>query len=105
MLLKYNSGLKPKVGDVIRWKCCDLDDFATWTFTGLVRSDGVLYLGGGIDFGTAIGKVMSYEEVIRQSSSENLEHYESGIDKIGTAFDLTKYIAEFNKRQDNLCCV
>jgi hypothetical protein len=92
--VKYKNGEEVRLGDVIRWKCWDSDDFTTWTFTGLVTGSGVVYLGGGIDFGMAIGQSDSYEDV--QSEADNNDAYEAGIEKVGVAADLARYIAKFN---------
>lgn len=92
--VKYKNGDTACAGDVIRWKCWDSDDFVTWTFTGLVLTTGVVYLGGGIDFGLGIGQVFSYEDVI--SESENNDAYEAGIEKVGVAADLYRYISKFS---------
>lgn len=92
--MKYKNGNDVKLGDVIRWKCLDNDDLHAWTFTGLVTGSGVVYLGGGIDFGMAIGHSSSYEEV--QNEADNNDAYEAGIEKVGVAADLERYIAKFN---------
>lgn len=91
--MQYNNGEQAEIGDVIRWKCYDSDDFTTWTFTGLVKSNCVVYLGGGIDFGHGIGQEKSHQEVIDEA--ENNDAFERGIDKVGTAYDLWKYIQVF----------
>lgn len=94
-------------GSVIRWYCWDSDDFVEWEMTGLLidrtqlnspfNSDTkhVVYLGGGVDFGFAIGKHLSVEEVTEESSdSEN-----PGIYVIGKALDLVKHIKRFGGQQ------
>ena len=93
--MRYKNGEEVKRGDVIRWKCYDNDDSTTWTFTGLVKGDGVVYLGSGIDFGMSIGKNIPYKDVVRQS--EDNDGYDVGIEKVGTALDLARHIAIFNK--------
>lgn len=89
----YKNGEQSRVGDIIRWKFWDSDDFITWTFTGLVSRYGVVYLGGGIDFGRGIGTLKSYDEVI--SESENNDYDENGIEKVGNASDLADHISIF----------
>jgi hypothetical protein len=91
--IKYKNGSSACIGDVIRWNCWDSDDIKTWTFTGLVKSGGVVYLGGGIDFGSGIGKVLPYDEVIAES--ENNDDFDSGIEKIGVVSELNRYISDF----------
>jgi len=90
--MKYKNGETAVVGDVIRWNVWDADDFTTWKRTGLVKDSGVLYLGGGIDFGRAIGKMISFDDVIDQSEGSD----DAGIEKIGVAADLVRYISKFN---------
>lgn len=92
--MKYKNGETAKAGDIIRWKCSDRDDFVTWTFTGLVRNSGVVYLGGGVDFGMSIGAIKTFDNVIGEA--EDNEPYDAGIEKIGTASELYKYISDFN---------
>ncbi len=52
---------------------------------------GVVYLGGGIDFGMSIGKLMYYEEVKGPTSLT----YENSIEKVGVASELACYIEKF----------
>lgn len=92
--MKYKNGDKVCVGDVIRWNCWDTDDFVTWTFTGIVQTTGVVYLGGGIDFGKGIGRLLSYEDVI--SEAEDNDACDAGIEKVGVVSDLYRYISKFN---------
>jgi hypothetical protein len=92
VFVKYKNGEEVKLGDVIRWNFWYSDDFKTWIFTGLVKTDGVLYLGGGIDFGLAIGDMYSYDDVIAESENND----SVGIEKVGVASDLERYIAKFN---------
>lgn len=95
--MKYKNGDAAQLGDVIRWNCWDGDDFTNWTFTGLVLTTGVVYLGGGIDFGMGIGQIFSYERVI--SEAENNDAFDAGIEKIGKAADLCRYISDFKSWQ------
>lgn len=92
--MKYKNGEEARVGDVIRWRRWDSDDYTTWTFTGLVKEDRVIYLGGGIDFGLGIGNAVSFEEVIEESENNDAE--DVGVDKIGIASDLARHISNFN---------
>ena len=87
------DGSEAKNGDVIAWKCFDNDDCTTWDFTGLVTPKGVVYLGGGIDYGMAIGSIYALQEVIEES--ENNDPDERGISKEGVAFDLAYHIGRF----------
>lgn len=92
--MKYKNGDTACVGDVIRWKCWDNDDFVTWTFTGACTATGVVYLGGGIDSGLGIGRIISYEDVI--SEAEDNDACDAGIEKIGVVADLYRHISKFN---------
>lgn len=92
--MKYKDGAEVQSGDVIRWNCYDNEDFVTWTITGLYTTKGVVYLGGGIDFGMGIGAIISHESVV--SESEDNEEYERGIEKVGAASKLANYISLFN---------
>lgn len=95
MKLLYQDGSEVKAGDVIRWHCWDSDDYVTWKFTGIVRKDCVIYLGGGCDAGLAIGKPIAFDEVIAES--ENNEPYESGIFKVGSSLELSIFIGSMTK--------
>jgi hypothetical protein len=87
------DGEEVKVGDVIRWCCFDFDDFNTWVLTGVYTEKGVIYLGGGADFGAAIGKIIPFDEVVANS----LEHDEGdqGVDIVGTRSEVVGHIAKF----------
>jgi len=94
--MKYNNGDEVAIGDVIRWRFYPSDfypgdDWTFWIFTGLVKSTGVVYLGGGIDFGMTIGELMSYEEVQGPTSYT----YENMIEKVGVASELAWHIEKF----------
>lgn len=88
--MRYKNGEEVKVGDVIRWNCWDSDDNTTWEFTGLVKQDFVLYLGGGIDFGSAIGNQIKYEEVENEAANNDAD--DAGIKKVCTAYDLMRFV-------------
>jgi hypothetical protein len=91
--MKYKDGTQAKSGDVIQWHCDDRDDCTTWTMTGIYHSnDKIVYLGGGVDFGMAIGKIITVKEV--EEESENNDSYQQGIQKIGNAFDVVKIIKQ-----------
>jgi len=87
------DGTEAKNGDIISWNCWDNDDFTTWNFTGLVKPSGVVYLGGGVDFGMAIGAIQSIQEVIEES--QNNDDDEKGITKVGTASEFAIYVGKF----------
>lgn len=93
-MIVYKDGSEAKIGDVIRWRVWDSDDFTTWIFTGLVKSRHVVYLGGGIDFGIAIGSKKSFEDVI--ADSENNDTSDRGIEKIGSASELARLVGSWN---------
>ncbi len=92
--LELKDGALAKLGDVIRWHCEDSDDNTTWTFTGIYLSNRVIYLGGGCDFGMAIGKESTIESVIAQS--EDNDTHNVGIEKIGVASDVARHITNLN---------
>jgi hypothetical protein len=92
--MKYKNGDEVKVGDVIRWLCYDSDDYTTWTFTGLVSNGFVVYLGGGIDFGFAIGKSMSFAEVEEEAANNDCE--DAGITRICSSVELARVIANLS---------
>ena len=81
-----------KINDVIQWHCEDSDDNTTWKKTGLVTSKGVVYLGGGVDFGTAIGKVIPIEQVKEEARCNDPGMNEIKI--VSTASRLADYISK-----------
>lgn len=89
-MIKYKDGTESKVGDVIRWHCWDSDDFTTWTFTGVVKGNGVLYIGGGIDFGGGFGEMISFDEVVEDS--ENNDPCEVGVVRICEVKDIVRLV-------------
>lgn len=107
MNLKDKNGQVIPHGSIIRWNVEDYDDNTTWQFTGIVvdhallnypfhdTKQHVIYLGGGIDSGGAIGKKIPFNNVIKQS--ENNDPDMVGIDVIGTASDMAKWIGVFGK--------
>jgi hypothetical protein len=94
VVMCLDDGTEAKYGDVIRWNCWDSDDFATWTFTGLYTRKGVVYLGGGIDFGMGLGQVSSVEQVMREA--EHNDAGDRGIKRVGSASKLAGHIGNFN---------
>jgi hypothetical protein len=95
----FNTGEEAKIGDVIRWHVEDNDDMTTYTFTGLYKGDKVIYLGGGIDFGQAIGKRIDVAEVLAESL-EN-DEWAQGITKVCTAIELASYIGRIEPPKQN----
>jgi hypothetical protein len=93
--LIYTDGTQAKLGDIIRWKVWDNDG---WTMTGIYKSSHIVYLGGGCDFGLAIGEVLDVGDVIRES--ENNYYYDKGIINVGVASELAWYLEEF-RNPDN----
>lgn len=92
--LIYKDGKVSQKGDVIKWCCEGSDDFVTWVFTGVVQQEGVLYLGGGIDFGAGLGQMLSFEEVIEQSADNDPTF--TGIIYLGKVSDLVNHIKRFS---------
>jgi len=90
--MKYKDGTDIISGDIIRWDCWDSDDYTTWTMTGMVRSDGkVVYLGGGVDFGLALGNVIDPDEVIEDSEANDDDM--RGIFKVGVCSEIANLIS------------
>lgn len=97
--MTYKNGEKAKAGDVIHWKCWDHDDNTLWGFTGIYHSESkIVYLGGGNDFGMAIGKIQTSSEI--QWEAENNDFHNQGIEKIGYASDISSLIRGY---VDNDC--
>lgn len=92
-MITYKNGEPAKKGDVVSWNCEDNEDFTTWRFIGVVKQQGVLYLGGGIDFGEGIGQIVPFEEVIAQS--EDNDPSGVGVTYLGKVYDLVNYIGAF----------
>lgn len=93
--MKYTDGSTAEYGDVIRWKIWDNEDFVTWTFTGLYTRKGVVYLGGGFDFGMGIGEIYTPEEVMADASNNDPD--DRGIEKVGKASEMADYIGMFSR--------
>jgi hypothetical protein len=102
-LIDYQGKVVPN-GALITWYCADFDDCTTWKFYGIVRDytqntgvfysekQCVIYMGGGIDFGRAIGKEVSFDEVRKEA--DNNEPYNVGIRVVGTAHDVVKLLGK-----------
>lgn len=58
-----------KVGTIFQIDVWDYDDYNYWTFTYCKGPKGYIYLGGGMDFGSAIGKVDTIEHVLEGVNS------------------------------------
>lgn len=105
--LKDKNGEVIPHGSLITWKEWDSDDFTTWTFLGIVRDytqrqepfyaeiQYVTYLGGGADFGGAIGEQIGFQEVMKQA--ENNDTYDVGITVLGCSMDVVRILnREYN---------
>lgn len=53
-----------KLGTFFQVPEWDSDDFHEWTFTYCKGAKGYIYLGGGLDNGTAVGKIETAKEVL-----------------------------------------
>jgi len=86
---------------VIRWNVWDNDDNVEWVMTGIYKAPRqhthpfyrdiepyVVYLGGGIDFGSAIGTVDCWSEIIENNPCHNLK-------VIGRASDINSHITKY----------
>ena len=92
--MKYNDGTEAQYGDLISWHVHDFDDCKTWKFFGIYkRNETVVYMGGGIDFGMAIGSLSDADKVILES--EQNDEDERGIIKVGAAMDVVRLIGKF----------
>ena len=70
--LKDNNGNALIIGDIFSLPVEDFDEDTTWTFKYCVKSSSqFIYLGGGLDFGTAIGKVYTREELDEEMSNSD----------------------------------
>lgn len=96
--LRLKDGTLARLGDVIRWYCYDSEENTTWTFTGIYKSNRVIYLGGGIDFGMGIGCERSISDVI--ATSENNDEWARGVEKVGVASDVARVIAQQLIKED-----
>lgn len=98
MSLIDNNGEIIPHGSVITWNAWDNDDCKMWTMVGAVTDhtqltgyfkgdkQHVIYLGGGIDFGSSIGTTMDFNEV--QEDAANNDPDDRGIRVIGKASDV-----------------
>ena len=63
--LQDETGKEIRVGDVIEFDVWDSDDNIFWKFKyKIATQDQWVYLGGGIDFGTAVGNIKTREQVL-----------------------------------------
>lgn len=88
---------------LITWNVWDSDDYTTWKMYGILHDytqlDGVwkrdkqfvVYLGGGIDFGAAIGKQLLFEEV--EQDADNNDPDERGVVRLGPAMDVVRLLS------------
>ena len=53
-----------KLGTFFQVPVWDSDDFHEWTFIYCKGRNGYIYLGGGLDNGTAVGKIETAEDVL-----------------------------------------
>lgn len=96
-LVDKNGKIVPH-GSLISWNCWDSDDCKMWTFVGIVKDctqlegwfhnklQQVIYLGGGIDFGSAVGSIMEFDEV--RDEADNNDPEDAGITVLGKASDV-----------------
>jgi hypothetical protein len=92
----YKNGDLVVNGDLISWMTYDSDDNTTWTFRGIFKDDHVIYMGGGIDFGSAIGATLHIDEVMRESECNDPD--DRGITKVcGSALEFSNYIAAYKR--------
>jgi len=101
-LIDWKGNVVPN-GALITWYCEDSDDCKCWQLYGIVRDytqntgvfqsgrQCVVYMGGGIDFGAAIGKETTFDEV--RQEADNNESYNVGVRVVGTAHDVVKMLS------------
>jgi len=63
-----------KLGTFFEVPVWDYEDAHTWTFKYCKGKKGYVYLGGGIDFGTAIGKINTGEEILKFVNESDFPH-------------------------------
>lgn len=103
-LVDKNGDIIPH-GSLISWNKWDNDDFKIWTFIGTVsdhtqlggfwygKQQYVTYLGGGLDFGSAVGSRKDFQEVIEEA--ENNDTDERGITVLGKASDVPDILKKY----------
>ena len=101
-LVDWKGNVVPN-GSLITWYCEDSDDCKCWQLYGIVRDytqnkppfysarQIVVYMGGGIDFGSGIGSIFTFDEV--RQEADNNEPYNVGIRVVGTAHDVVKMLS------------
>lgn len=87
----YPNNTVAERGDVIRWNCWDSDDNILYTFTGVYNVDHIIYLSGGMDFGSAIGKILTIEEVLLEA-----EDNDDGMNKIDYVCNVSNLVNIIN---------
>lgn len=87
---KYNDGTEPKYGDIVSYHVWDSDDAVTYTFFCLLSNSEFIYLSGGLDFGFAIGKKISFNEAI--SCAENNDASDVGFVKVGENYQINQIL-------------
>lgn len=95
MKLFDKEGTPIEPGSLISWHCDDREEGITWTLYGIVRDIGVVYMGGGIDFGWGIGKILTFKDVAAEA--EDNDTLWEGITVLGEAFDVTRAIGAYFK--------
>lgn len=95
MKLFDKEGTPIEPGSLISWYANDSEECKAWQFYGIVRDVGVIYLGGGIDFGWGIGKIKTFEDVAAEA--EDNDDVLKGITVLGEAFDVTRAIGAYFK--------
>lgn len=83
--LTDNRGVPLKVGAIFQLPVWDSDEAHTWYFIYCVKSnEEFIYLGGGIDFGSAIGKIVSRKEL--NEEIENSDPADGGIETLRVGY-------------------
>jgi hypothetical protein len=89
-MMKYKDGKDAERHDVISWNVDDTDDNTIWRMTGIYKGGVIIYLGGGIDFGVAMGDVISVNQVLEEA--ENNDEHNRGISRICTVSEMAAHI-------------
>jgi len=56
-------------GTLFQFETFDDDDNHYWKFCFCKSGKGFIYLGGGIDFGTAVGNIYSIDEILEDANN------------------------------------
>lgn len=87
---KYVDGTEPRVHDMVSFFVWDSDDGVTHDFVCILHNTDFVYISGGMDFGTALGKRISFEDAI--AYAENNDVGMDGFRKVGQCSQISGII-------------